>query len=46
MRLKDQVEDLEQQMNLIHDELKSRGIKITAIEEHIAKSNENEKGTS
>ena len=44
--LKDQVGDLEKYLKLIQDELKRRGIKITVIEESIAKSSEIEEGTS
>ena len=46
MRLKDQVEDLEQKLKLTQDELKNKGVKMTIIKESKAKLSENEERTS
>ena len=43
-RLKNHVKDLEERLELIHDELKSRGIKMIVIEEPIAQTSVNEEG--
>ena len=40
-RIKDQVKDLQEQLELIHDELQSKGIKMTVIEEPIGQPSAN-----
>ena len=43
--MKDQVKDLQEQLELIHEELEKKGLKMTVVEEPIAQLIINEKET-